>query len=97
MMIKIVVLPGDGIGPEVISSALRVLKAVHDKAGIKYEVTTGLVGGASIDKDGIPITDRVLQMCKEADAVLLGAIGGPEWDDLPLETRKQLEFTKHGL
>ena len=71
----IALLPGDGIGPEIVSAAVKVLDAVGD---FTYE--EHLVGGASIDADGIALTDGVLKRCRDADAVLLGAVGGPKWD-----------------
>ncbi len=72
---KIVLLPGDGIGPEIVESARRVLDAVGS-----FEYEQHLVGGASIDADGTALTDAVLDACRAADAVLLGAVGGPKWD-----------------
>src|SRR4051812_39851516 len=75
-MPKIVTLPGDGIGPEVLEAALRVLDTVADD--LEYE--EHLFGGASIDAHGIALTDEVLEACRGADAVLLAAVGGPKWD-----------------
>jgi 3-isopropylmalate dehydrogenase len=74
-MTKIVTLPGDGIGPEIMAAALRVLDAIGD-----FEYDERLVGGASIDAHGSPLTDEVLGACRSADAVLLAAVGGPKWD-----------------
>jgi 3-isopropylmalate dehydrogenase len=74
-MTRLVLLPGDGIGPEIVSAARRVLNAVGDFA---YE--EHLVGGASIDADGTALTDEVLDACRGSEAVLLGAVGGPKWD-----------------
>jgi 3-isopropylmalate dehydrogenase len=74
-MTRIVLLPGDGIGPEIVSAARRVLDAVGE---FSYE--EHLVGGASIDAHGIALTDEVLDACRDSDAVLLGAVGGPKWD-----------------
>ena len=71
----IVTLPGDGIGPEIVAAARRVLDALGD-----FEIDERLVGGASIDVHGIALADEVLEACREADAVLLGAVGGPKWD-----------------
>jgi 3-isopropylmalate dehydrogenase len=71
----IVLLPGDGIGPEIVAAARRVLEAVGE-----FRFTEQLVGGASIDAHGNALTDEVLDACREADAVLLGAVGGPKWD-----------------
>src|SRR5215212_7180672 len=72
---RIVVLPGDGIGPEIVSAACRLLEAVGE-----FEFVEHPVGGASIDRDGTALTDEVLDACRQADAVLLGAVGGPRWD-----------------
>ncbi|MCX6394543.1 MAG: 3-isopropylmalate dehydrogenase [Solirubrobacterales bacterium] len=72
---KIVLLPGDGIGPEIASAAVEVL----DRLG-EFEFDTRLMGGCSIDESGVALTDEVLTACKAADAVLLGAVGGPKWD-----------------
>ncbi len=88
-MYKIVVLPGDGIGVEVIDAALNVLEAAGRKTGLEFDCNRQLIGGASIDVHGIPVTDKVLSLCKEADAVLLGAIGGPKWDNVPFENRPE--------
>lgn len=74
-MPKIVLLPGDGIGPEIASAAVEVL----DRLG-EFEFDTRLMGGCSIDESGVALTDEVLTACKAADAVLLGAVGGPKWD-----------------
>src|SRR3954452_12185815 len=75
-MARIVTLPGDGIGPEVLASALEVLRAV---AG-DLELEEHAFGGASIDAHGTALTDETLAACREADAVLLAAVGGPKWD-----------------
>src|ERR671915_1884462 len=72
---KLVLLPGDGIGPEIMAAARRVL----DRLG-QFEYDERLVGGASIDAHGTALTDEVLDACRQADAVLLAAVGGPKWD-----------------
>ena len=79
----ICVLPGDGIGPEVTAQALRVLDAVGRKFGHTFTRQEALIGGAAIDAAGRPLTEETLKACREADAVLLGAVGGPKWDNLP--------------
>ncbi len=81
MEAKIVVLPGDGIGPEVIQAACLVLRAIGESFHHKFEFEELLVGGASLDAFGSPLTDETLETCRAADAVLLGAVGGPKWDD----------------
>ena len=86
---KLLVLDGDGIGPEVNAQALRVLHAVADGAGIALEIEHALFGGCSIDAHGVPVTDAVIAQAKAADAVLLGAVGGPKWDDVPPALRAE--------
>ncbi len=81
MDFKIAVLPGDGVGPEVVAEAIKVLEAVGQRFGHKFEYREGLVGGAAIDAHGVALTDETLEMCRSCDAVLLGAVGGPKWDD----------------
>src|SRR5262245_10433605 len=72
---QIVLLPGDGIGPEIGAAACSVLEALGG-----FEIAEHPIGGASIDENGTPLTDEVLEACRTADAVLLGAVGGPKWD-----------------
>jgi 3-isopropylmalate dehydrogenase len=81
MEFDIVVLPGDGIGPEVIAEALNVLRAVGEKFGHSFHVHDGLIGGIAIDTSCTALSDDTLKMCKQCDAVLLGAVGGSKWDD----------------
>ncbi len=78
---SIVLLPGDGIGPEVVSSAVRVLDAVAAGSGCQFNYAEYAIGGCSIDIYGTALTEEALGACKSADAVLLGAVGGPKWDD----------------
>jgi len=77
---NIVLLPGDGIGPEVVAEAVRVLSAVAGRFGHTFQFNERLLGGCSIDRFGVPLTGQVLEDCQKADAVLLGAVGGPKWD-----------------
>jgi 3-isopropylmalate dehydrogenase len=84
-MPKIAILPGDGIGPEVIAEAVKVLRAVGQRFGHTFELVDGVIGGASIDRIGFPIGDALLATCEQCDAVLFGAVGGPKWDHLPVE------------
>ena len=86
---KIVILPGDGIGPEVMDSALSVLDIISRKYNFKIDIIHELAGGESIDQYGEPITDSVLQSCVDSDAVLLGAVGGAKWDSLPQEKKPE--------
>ena len=78
---QIVLVPGDGIGPEVVSQAVRVLQTVASICGFGVETTERLIGGCSIDQFGTALTDETLAECQKADAVLLGAVGGPKWDN----------------
>ena len=86
---KILVLGGDGIGPEVMEEAILLLEKAMAGSGVSLEYERSLAGGCSIDAHGIPLTPEVLQKAKKADAVLLGAVGGPRWDSLPHETRPE--------
>ena len=78
---QITLLPGDGIGPEVCAAGAEVLAAVADRFGHRFDLVEGLVGGAAIDAAGDPLPEDSLQRCKDSDAVLLGAVGGPKWSD----------------
>ncbi|MGC1375554.1 MAG: 3-isopropylmalate dehydrogenase [Anaerolineales bacterium] len=89
MKANIVLLPGDGIGPEVVSEAARVLDAVASKYGHTFSYSEYPVGGCSIDQYGVALTDETLAACKAADAVLLGAVGGPKWDDPQAKERPE--------
>ena len=83
--VTVVVLAGDGIGPEVVDQARRVVEAVAPVDGISITWVDHIVGGAAIDAFGKPLPDGVLDACKASDAVLLGAVGGPKWDSkIPL-------------
>jgi 3-isopropylmalate dehydrogenase len=86
---KITLLPGDGIGPEVVGEAVRVLDLVASKHNHTIKFTERLMGGCSIDKYGSSLTDETLTDCKSADAVLLGAVGGPKWDDPTAKDRPE--------
>ncbi len=84
---KVVVLPGDGVGPEVVEQAVLVLRSAVAGAGEALELNEMMIGGRSIDAHGSPLTDDVLDACRAADAVLLGAVGGPAWDHLQGDMR----------
>ncbi len=88
-MERILVLPGDGIGPEVTREAQRVLEAVAPRHGLKLAFEEAPIGGNSIDAHGTPLRDDVLDTARECRAVLLGAVGGPKWDDLPVPERPE--------
>lgn len=77
---NVVLLPGDGIGPEVTDQAVRTLEAVAERCGFGFSFSTEVAGGAAIDQDQDPMPERVVKQCQEADAVILGAVGGPKWD-----------------
>ncbi|HEY91896.1 MAG TPA: 3-isopropylmalate dehydrogenase [Dehalococcoidia bacterium] len=78
---NLAVLPGDGIGPDVTSEGIKVLKAIGEKYGHSFKLNDDLIGGAAIDATGEALTRQTIRMCKQCDAVLLGAVGGPKWDD----------------
>jgi 3-isopropylmalate dehydrogenase len=78
---KLVILPGDGVGPEVTAEAVKIMKTVGQKFGHSFDLRYGLIGGAAIDAEGTALSDDTLKVCKTCDAVLLGAVGGPKWDD----------------
>ena len=91
---KIVLLPGDGIGPEIVAEAVKVLEAVDTKfkLGLKYE--RDLIGGCAIDEHGVPLANSTLEKCQAADAVLMGAVGGPKWDALDSNIRPEKGLLK---
>jgi 3-isopropylmalate dehydrogenase len=86
---KILVLPGDGIGPEIVAEAVKVLEALRQRHGLDVELEHGLVGGAAIDATGGPLPAETLARAKAADAVLLGAVGGPKWESLDISIRPE--------
>ena len=89
MKANIVLLPGDGIGPEVVEEARQVLEVVAEKFEHKFKFPTHLIGGSAIDAKGTALPDETLAACKEADAVLLGAVGGPRWDSPDTKVRPE--------
>ncbi len=86
---KITVLPGDGIGPEVIKQSINTIKSIEKKYDYKFELNEALLGGCAIDVHGVPLPDSTLEQCKKSDAVLLGAVGGAKWDTLPGNIRPE--------
>ena len=86
---NIALLRGDGIGPEIVDSAVAVLEVVADKFGHKFNFTPYLIGGAAIDATGNPLPQETVDGCLAADSVLLGAVGGPKWDTLPAAIRPE--------
>ena len=85
----IVLLPGDGVGPEVVEQGVRVLHAVGMKYKVGFSISTERIGGDAIDATGSPLPPETLAACKKADATLLGAVGGPKWDDVPADVRPE--------
>ena len=98
-MATVLVLPGDGIGPEIVAQAVKVLEVLKANHDLDITMTEGLVGGASIDVHGIPLTEDTLAQAQAADAVLLGAVGGPKWDgmDMAVRPEKGLLALRKGL
>ncbi|WP_028669860.1 3-isopropylmalate dehydrogenase [Saccharospirillum impatiens] len=86
---SILILPGDGIGPEIVSQAERVLNAVAEREGLSVTLDHALVGGAAIEATGKPLPDETLAKARSADAILLGAVGGPQWDALDMAIRPE--------
>ena len=89
MNFDITVLPGDGVGPEVTDEAVKVLKATGKRYGHAFNLQYGLIGGVAIDEQGVALAADTLKMCKRSDAVLLGAVGGPKWDDPQAKVRPE--------
>ena len=81
MQFDLTVLPGDGVGPEVTTEGVKVLEAIGKRFDHRFKLHYGLVGGVAIDKEGTALSEDTVKMCRDADAVLLGAVGGPKWDD----------------
>ncbi len=91
---KIAVLKGDGIGVEVVDAALKVLEKISELFNVKFEYKEGLIGGAAIDATGDPLPEETLKICLESDAVLLGAVGGPKWENLPQDKKPERGLLK---
>jgi 3-isopropylmalate dehydrogenase len=89
MKAKITLLPGDGIGPEIVDATRQVLEAIASKRGHTFTFSTHLIGGIAIDETGVPLPDDTIVACRSADAVLLGAVGGPKWDDPTADVRPE--------
>lgn len=89
MNYKIAVIKGDGIGPEIVGASQKVLDAVGEKYGHRFDYAEVLAGGIAIDETGSPLPQETVAVCKASDAVLLGAMGGPKWDDLPGDKRPE--------
>lgn len=89
-MAKIAVLPGDGIGQEIAPAAVAVLKKIAAKHQLSFEFTEGLIGGAAYDETGHPLPQATIDLCKASDAIILGAVGGPKWETLPVHLRPEV-------
>ena len=88
---KILILPGDGIGQEVMIEVEKIIGWFNSNKDFNAEIEYGLVGGASYDADGVAISDATMQLAQKSDAVLFGAVGGPKWDDVAYEARQSGE------
>ena len=86
---RIVALPGDGVGPEVYAAAVAVLNVIGPRFGLKFELDEQLIGGAALDATGDPLPAATIDACRKADAILLGAVGGPKWDPNPPQLRPE--------
>src|SRR5690554_3135685 len=86
---SLLILPGDGIGPEVMGEVRRVVEWMDRRRAVSFNVEEDLVGGAAIDKHGIPLADATMDKALNVDAVILGAVGGPKWDELPFERKPE--------
>ena len=91
---KILLLPGDGIGPEVIAEVRKIIEWLNHNRSLDFEIDEDLVGGAAYDKHGTPITDEVFYKALESQAVVLGAVGGPKWDNLEFSKKPERALLK---
>ncbi|PMP70671.1 MAG: 3-isopropylmalate dehydrogenase, partial [Calditerrivibrio nitroreducens] len=98
-MFKVAVLPGDGIGPEVMAQAMKIIKKIEKKYSVKFDCKFSEVGGIAIDNYGEPLPHNTLKLCEESDAILFGSVGGPKWENLPPEKQPErgalLPLRKH--
>ena len=95
MRLKVAVLPGDGIGPEVMNMATRIVRTLADISGFEFQFQEYPIGGAAIEASGFPLPKTTLDACLDSDAIFLGAVGGPQFDSLPKEQRQV--FIAHAL
>src|SRR3954447_17207882 len=86
---KLLLLPGDGIGPEVMAEVKRIIEFINNKGADKFTTEEALVGGCAYDAHGVAITDETMERAQAADAVIFGAVGGPKWDKVPYEVRPE--------
>src|SRR5258708_35523278 len=98
---NLLLLPGDGIGPEVMDEVKRVIEFFNEKGPDKFNTEEALVGGSCYDAHGVAITDATMEKAKSADAVIFGAVGGPKWDKVPYDVRPEAALLAppkdHGL
>ena len=88
-MRRVLVLPGDGVGPEITAQALAVLNALQSRHGLTLMLSEAAIGGAAVDATGTPLPEPTLEAAKNSQAVLLGAVGGAKWDELGAESRPE--------
>ena len=86
---NLLVLPGDGIGPEVMNEVRKIIAWMGKKRAVGFDIKEDVVGGAALDKHGVPLSDDAMKTALEADAVLFGSVGGPKWDKVPYEHRPE--------
>jgi 3-isopropylmalate dehydrogenase len=86
---KLVILPGDGIGPEIVGEAVKVIEWLNEHAGLDVALEHDLIGGQAYDAYGVPFADETLEKCKAADAILMGSVGGPQWDGVDYDKRPE--------
>ena len=91
---SLLILPGDGVGPEVMREVRRVITWMDRCRGLRFDLSEDLVGGASIDQRGTPITEDTLAQAKAADAILFGSVGGPKWDQLGFDRRPEISILR---
>jgi 3-isopropylmalate dehydrogenase len=91
---QILILPGDGIGPEIMAEAVKVLELTSEKYHLGFELSHDVIGGAAIDQHGVPLADATLERARTVDAVLLGAVGGPKWDAIERDIRPERGLLK---
>ncbi|MFL0802159.1 MAG: 3-isopropylmalate dehydrogenase [Agarilytica sp.] len=91
---KVIILPGDGIGPEIMAEAVKVLNAVDTKFKLGLKLEEDCIGGSAVDKYGVPLANSTLELCHSADAVLMGSVGGPKWDQLDSSIRPEKGLLK---
>ena len=94
---NIVVLKGDGIGPEIVNEAVKVLDAAGKKYGFKMNYDYELMGGCAIDETGEPLPQKTVDACKKADCVFLGAVGGPKWTVFPATNAQRQGFSEYAV